>query len=271
MTARISIGITGTNGFIGGELVRVCRALGFSVRCLPSKGSRWTWEDPPSVLVHLGALGSTENSLADPMSYFEHNLRSTVDWLEFCREHRTPIIFASTVKVYPGVDGRLTPYGLTKRAAEDYVRLYGDIYGVPFVINRISSVYGPTQVPTSKLGWFTWMIHAARTGQPITVHGDGSQSRDVLYIDDLIALLLDQIRHHDIYSGMTLDVGGGLPGKVSINELLAELDYSGISYAELLPGELAHVLTDNTAVTDVRGWHPTVDWRTGLQLMREAW
>jgi CDP-paratose 2-epimerase len=220
----------------------------------------------PDVIVHLGASCSTAVSLRDPAEDFTANAIGTFNIAEAARRGGgIPVVFTSSVKVHPGADGKIAPLGLSKRIGEDYLKLYGDLYDLPYVINRPSTVYGPGQDGTSDSGWVTWFLRAAIEKQSITIHGDGTQSRDILHIDDMARLLADQVEHFDDYAGGTYDVGGGPGNEVSLNELLAALEYTNVRHAERLPGDLQRVVTDNAAVSAVRGWRPAVGWRDGVR------
>lgn len=269
--------VTGAAGFIGAHLVERLRDLGgFDVEVMDKAWGSSTADFAllertialfrPQSIVHLGANCSSQISLRDPFADFEDNAIGTFNVAEAARRAGgIPVVFNSTAKVHPGGDGRVPPYGLSKRVGEDYLRLYGSLYGLPYVINRPSSVYGPGQNASDDGGWFGWFALASLTGQQITLVGDGSQSRDVLYIDDHVDLLVDQITHFDLYEGATYDFGGGAANEVSLNELLAELDYHNTRTMPRLPGDIQRLVCDNALVTAVNGWEPTTHWSEGLK------
>jgi nucleoside-diphosphate-sugar epimerase len=268
--------VTGSAGFIGSHLIRHLAASGHEVRGFDRKLGldvsdleqlhTSATQFRPDIIVHLGANCSTAISLRHPAEDFTANALGTLNVAETAWQmDGIPVVFTSTVKVHPGVDGRIAPLGLSKRVGEDYLKLYSDLYGLPYVINRPSTVYGPGQDGTSDSGWVTWFLRAAIDKQPITIHGDGTQSRDILHIDDMTRLLADQVEHFDQYAGGIYAVGGGPDNEVSLLELLARIGHYDVRYAERLPGDLQRVVTDNTAVTAVRGWRPAVGWRDGVR------
>ena len=182
------------------------------------------------------------------------------------------MLFTSSVKVNPGVDGKIAPLGLSKKVGEDYLRLYGDLYGLPSVILRPSTVYGPGQDGSAEAGWVTWFLRAFCDRRQITIHGDGSQSRDILHIDDFTALLVDICEHFPDYSTaiQPYDVGGGPDNELGLLELLHRLELetgtrADVVHDERLPGDLQRIVTDNAAVTAVRGWAPTTRWTDGIR------
>lgn len=275
--------VTGAAGFIGSHLMRRLpvhghHASGVDKRWGSSTADWDTWwpevqQANPDVIVHLGANCSTAHSLRDPGSDFVDNAIGTFNVAEASRQAGgIPIVFTSTCKVVPGHDLNLAPLGLSKLAAEQYLRMYARLYAVPSVITRPSTVYGPGQQADADAGWFTWFVTAALTDQQIVVAGDGTQSRDVLYIDDMVSLLVDQVEHVGEYLAQSREhpynVGGGPTNEVSLKELLNVLGYDNHVSGPRPPGDLDCVVSDNRRITAVRGWTPTTPWLTGLSYTR---
>ncbi|MDX2550105.1 NAD-dependent epimerase/dehydratase family protein [Streptomyces stelliscabiei] len=271
----MNILVTGAAGFIGTHLVRQLGMRGHRVTGTDKRHGRPTTDLPafqrtvnaaePDVIVHLGASCSTAVSLRDPASDFHDNALGTFNVAEAARQAGgIPVIYTSTVKVHPGTDGLIAPLGLSKAVGEGYIELYGDLYSLPFIINRPSTVYGPGQDGSAEAGWVTWFLRAALERQQITIHGDGTQSRDILHVDDFTALLIDQAEHFADYQGRTYEVGGGPDNEVSLLGLLERIGYSDVRHAERLPGDLQRVVTDNSPVSTVRGWEPAIGWQQGV-------
>ena len=273
--------VTGAAGFIGSHLVEALKARGHAVTLMDKKFRlstsnlsllKWTINAArPDVIVHLGASCSTSVSLSSPARDFTDNAIGTFNVAEAaCQAGNIPVLYTSTVKVKPGADRLITPLGLSKAIGEDYLRLYRALYGLPFVINRPSTVYGSGQDGSPEAGWVTWFLRAYLGKQQITIHGDGTQSRDVLHVDDYTTLLVDQVEHFDAYQGELYDVGGGPGNEVSLNGLLALLGHDDVAHDERLPGDLQRVVMDNTAVSSVRGWEPRVPWKDGVLATLDA-
>jgi nucleoside-diphosphate-sugar epimerase len=279
----VNILVTGAAGFIGSHLVQALEARGHTVTRMDKRHGTTTTilgyliaiirETRPDVIVHLGASCSTSVSLEDPARDFTDNVIGTFNVAEAARlAGNVPVVFTSSVKVHPGADGLTAPLGLSKAVGEDYLRLYRELYGLPSVVLRPSTVYGPGQRGTSEAGWVTWFLRAFCDRQPITIHGDGSQSRDILYIDDFTSLLVDIVEHHADYSTATepYDVGGGPENELQLLQLVNALEIETgtrhrVTHDERLPGDLQRVVTDNAAITAVRGWKPTTHWFDGIR------
>ena len=271
----MNIIVTGAAGFIGSHLYTALSERGHTVTPIDKRHGQstsdrdflqWVVGDArPDVIAHLGASCSTSRSLTDPAYDFHHNAVGTFNIAEVARRFDgIPVVYTSTVKVHPGADGRIAPLGLSKRVGEDYLRLYRDLYGLPSVILRPSTVYGPGQDGSPEAGWVTWFLRAALEKRQITIHGDGTQSRDILHVDDMTALLVDIVENFDAYQGCTYEVGGGLDNEVTLRGLLAFLGHEDTVRAGRLPGDLQRVVTDNTPITAVRGWKPRTPWKDGV-------
>jgi nucleoside-diphosphate-sugar epimerase len=166
---------------------------------------------------HLAAQVAVTTSLTDPVADFQVNVGGAINLLEAVRRQgrRTPLIFASTNKVYGdladvpleivddchlprdpsirmnGVDERRpldfhTPYGCSKGAADQYVLDYARSFDLPTCVLRMSCIYGPRQMGTEDQGWVAHFLIRALAGQPITIYGDGRQVRDILYVADAV-------------------------------------------------------------------------------------
>ena len=278
----MNILVTGSAGFIGTHLVQQLGRRGHRVTGIDRKHGRPTTDREaflrtvdaaePDVIAHLGASCSTSRSLTDPAYDFHHNAIGTFNVAEAARRAgNIPVIYTSTVKVNPGADGKIAPLGLSKRVGEDYLKLYGDLYGLPSVTLRPSTVYGPGQDGSPEAGWVTWFLRALYNRRQITIHGDGTQSRDILYIDDFTRLLVDTCENFTTYQRPEpYDVGGGPDNELSLLDLLNlwETDTGtrpDVIHDARLPGDLQRVVTDNTAINNVRGWAPTTGWLDGIR------
>lgn len=266
--------VTGALGFMGSHLIDRLKELGYYTFGLDKKNysstSEWNYLSKlinwkPDYIVHLGANCSSQISLREPRMDFYDNALGTVNICELSRLcGNVPIIFNSTMKVYPGEDGIIPPYGQSKLIGETYLKLYNQLYGVPYVINRPSSVYGPRQDGSDDGGWVTWFIKAKLTNQKINLYGDGTQSRDILYIDDMIDVLIDEIKRFEVYKNNDFDFGGGIANELSLNQLLDYIDYHNTDIKPKLKGDVQRFICDNKKIHELIGWKPKVTWQEGV-------
>lgn len=272
----MNIVVTGYRGFIGTKLADKLLRLGHEVAGLDKKEGHSTailknafapingGMPDPDIIVHLGASCSTARSLDDPLSDFTDNAVGTINVCEFARRTQTPVLYTSTCKVYPNPQGLRTPYGVSKLIGEMYLNEYNAAYGVEYIINRPGTIYGPDQQGSPESGWVSWFINASQHNSPITVYGDGNQTRDLLYVDDYVDLLIDQIDHFDLYKNRTYDVGGGIENEVSLLQLLGFLKYRNFEFAPERLGDVKRFVSDNKAITAVNGWRPRITWQEGM-------
>lgn len=194
-------------------------------------------------IINLAANSAVPVSMVNPVFDFEINARGHLNVLEFARKRGTPVILASSNKVYTdklnrikvrenktryipidksvlngfdesadmnGYDGFThSPYGVSKVAAEKYSREYNKLFQLPIVINRMSCIYGEYQKGVEDQGWVDWFLRAKRHNLPLTIFGDGKQIRDVLFGKDLADLYLMQAENMGKVDGKTFNVGGG--------------------------------------------------------------
>lgn len=274
MDKKIKVLITGHQGFMGQHLYKKLIEMDCFVFGMDKKSegttSNWSRLEPliswkPDFIVHLGANCSSQISLREPRTDFVDNALGTVNVCELSRLcGNVPIIFNSTMKVYPGEDGVIPPYGQSKLIGETYLKLYNQLYGVPYVINRPSSVYGPLQDGSDDGGWVTWFIKAKLTNQKINLYGDGTQSRDILYIDDMIDVLIDEIKRFEVYKNNDFDFGGGIENELSLNQLLDYIDYHNTDIKPKLKGDVQRFICDNKKIHELTGWKPKVTWQEGV-------
>ncbi len=149
-------------------------------------------------VAHQGALRSVERSVDDPLSSDAVNVQGTLHVLQAAREAGTKrVVYASSSSVYgdnpalPKVEEQtpapVSPYAVSKLAAEHYCRVYAKLYGLETVSLRYFNVFGPKQSPESKYAAvIPLFMRAARRGEPLEIHGDGEQSRDFTYIDNVV-------------------------------------------------------------------------------------
>jgi len=296
--------VTGGAGFIGSNLVDALVARGYSVRVLDnlSTGKRSNLPTGANVeliegdvadaqlvrravqgcgaVVHLAAVASVQASVDDPVGTHQSNFVGTLNLCEAMREAGVRrVVFASSAAVY-GNNGEgqaidedvpkapLTPYAVDKLASEHYLDFYRRQHGLDPVVFRFFNIYGPRQDPSSPYsGVISIFTERAQQGLPIAVFGDGEQTRDFLYVGDLVEILLQALESAVAEAGA---VNVGLNRATSLNELLAAIrDVLGalppVSYGQARGGDIRHSRADNTRLLQrFRLPEPATDMRTGL-------
>lgn len=229
------------------------------------------WLDEVEVIFHLAAVPGLPRSWTDFDLYESCNVAATQRLLEASRRIGTlkRLVYASTSSVY----GRyasgdeslptrpISPYGATKLAAEHLARAYSDEFGLPLVVLRYFSVYGPRQRPD--MGYYKF-VHALLNGEPISVFGDGDQVRGNTYVSDCVEATMLAAQG---VAGETFNVGGG--ETASVWDIIHKL--------EKLTGQRAHTVMQPARAGDQRytsadtaklfrhlGWKPTVGLDEGL-------
>ncbi|MGN6228309.1 MAG: NAD-dependent epimerase/dehydratase family protein [Dyella sp.] len=257
--------------------------------------------DGASRIFHLAGQVAVTTSLDDPLHDFEVNLGGTVNLLDAARRQRhvPPVIFASTNKVYGGLEDvplRIrgnryepqdpqylahgvgeqrpldfhSPYGCSKGGADQYVLDHARCMGVPAVVFRMSCIYGPHQFGTEDQGWVAHFLIRAMRGEPITLYGDGMQVRDILYVEDAVDAYLTAARQIDRLSGEVFNLGGGPSNMISLLQLLkwiAELQGGRapqVGFAPWRPGDQRYYVSDTRRFASQAGWRAQVDARDGV-------
>lgn len=214
----------------------------------------------PDVIFHLAAQSNVQASVGDPVFDADVNIIGSLRVLEGARRTGALVVYAAS----GGTRGcRASPYGISKDTTCDYLRVYHTLYGVEFTALALGNVYGPGV----RSGVVANFVRQLRAGQPVTVFGDGEQTRDYVYVDDVIDALVRAGYSHPTNS--VLNIGTGVT--TSVNELLALL--GGLVQPTVVieptrPGEVRHAgaLAWRDAALHL-GWRPEVSLEEGLQLV----
>ena len=227
-------------------------------------------------ILHLAALISGYDSLETPEDYVDVNLGGLLRVIEFASERRVPrIVFASSSTVY-GNQGAsalnettppdpLTVYALTKLAGEHLLKLYGAMRGFSHCSLRLFNVYGPRQAPDHPYANVTCKFsHATANGLPVTLFGDGEQSRDFVYVDDVVRAFLAVL---DGSREAIYNVGTGQGAR--IKDLIAALGAISGRPLEVerhppWPNDIRSIRADTARFTGEFGFHPEVALSDGL-------
>jgi CDP-paratose 2-epimerase len=152
-----------------------------------------------------------------------------------------------------------SPYGCSKGAADQYVRDYARIYGLPTVVFRMSCIAGQRQFGNEDQGWVAHFLYSLLAGRTVTVYGDGYQVRDVLHVQDLIDAMLAARAASDRTRGQIYNLGGGTARSVSVIELLRKMELKTgtalrLDYSSVRPGDQPLYVTDTAKIEQDTGW-----------------
>jgi CDP-paratose 2-epimerase len=157
-----------------------------------------------------------------------------------------------------------TPYGCSKGAADQYVLDYAKSFGLDTVVFRMSCIYGPHQNGTEDQGWVAHFAIQSLQGEPITVYGDGSQVRDLLYVEDLVDAMLLAHEHRGAVAGHAFNMGGGPRNAVSVCEVLERMNARDVAHEEVRVGDQRYYVADTERFRAATGWTPLVDVEDGI-------
>ena len=300
--------VTGGAGFIGSHLVRGLLEQGDTVRVLDnfSTGNRTNLEGVDvevvegelrsyervhnamrgiEVVFHLGAMGSVPRSVQDPLTSSAVNVEGTLNVLLAARdEGARRVVFSSSTSVYgstrelPTTEATppdpISPYGVAKLAAERYCVSFSRVYeSLESVVLRYFNVYGPRQSPFSQYAAVVPLfVTAIAAGEPVTIFGDGEQSRDFTYVGNVVDATLRAADAPDA-SGRMFNIASAAPATVNrVAELIGEILAKPVERRHLPPrtGDIRDSWADITAAREVLGWEPKVSLEDGLRLTAES-
>jgi UDP-glucose 4-epimerase len=233
-------------------------------------------EFSPDAVFHLAAQADVRVSVDDPGRDADVNVRGTAEVLEAARVAGARLVFSSTGgAIYGEVDtipspestpsAAMAPYGVSKLCGEHYVELYNRLYGTSHIVLRYGNVYGPRQDPHGEAGVVAIFFGKLAAGAAPIVFGDGGQTRDYVYVGDVVAANLTALGYHGTQATFNI----GTATETSVLDLLAECQRAaGTDVApEHRParlGELARSALDCSLAERELGWRPATPLHQGL-------
>jgi UDP-glucose 4-epimerase len=238
----------------------------------------------PDVLVHLAAQMDVRKSVADPAFDAQVNVLGSINLLEAVRQHTpsTRVVFSSTGgAVYgdftqpPNVEtfakNPESPYAISKLAVENYLAYYGRVHGLEYAVMRFANVYGPRQDPHGEAGVVAIFCGRILDGQPMTVFGDGLQTRDYVFVGDVVDATFrgatEALPKPRLLDTRAYNVGTGVPTDVLrlANVLMnAAAVKTPVHHAAERPGEQRTSYLDVSKADQELGWRPAVTLEDGL-------
>jgi len=301
--------VTGGSGFIGSHLVKRLVAEGAAVRIVDNLSTgqlsrlgdlrqciefiegdladeRVSDEVVEGVdyVFHQAAVPSVQRSVGDPIATNRANVTATLNLLESCRRAEVRrVVYAASSSAYGDTEvlpksetmppNPLSPYALQKLVGEHYCKLYYDLCGLETVSLRYFNVFGPNQDPDSQYSAvIPKFISALLAKEPITVYGDGEQSRDFTYVDNIIEANLLAMRANEA-PGKVFNIGCG--EHINLNRLIRELEgilglKAIVNYADPKRGDVRHSLADIRLARRILGYRPSIMFEAGLRKTVES-
>jgi UDP-glucose 4-epimerase len=233
----------------------------------------------PDVVFHLAAQSDVGGSIDDPQHDARNNVLGTINLLEASRRARVPrIVYAASggsrygaTTTLPATEDTavdpLSPYAVANVAGELYMRAYAGMYGLASICLAMANVYGPRQDPHRKAGVVTVFGSAMISGRPTTIYGDGSATRDYVYVDDVVTAFLLAADTPVTTTG-TFNIGTGVQTTATeLHQLIASA--VGASrppdHAQARTGEIHASALDPTRAGRVLGWKPETDLTEGIK------
>jgi UDP-glucose 4-epimerase len=243
-----------------------------------SDGVRTLFEQArPEVVFHLAAQASVPKSVADPVNDAEVNVVGLLRLLDACLAcGARKVVFASSggtiygnqrnMPISERARGRpASPYGITKRVGEDYLRFYHHEFGLDFTSLALANVYGPRQDRYGEASVVAVFASKLVRGVAPTIDGTGEQTRDFVYVDDVADAF---VRAVDRGSGETINVGTGVETKINdlFNVMAAEVRFGeGPQHGPPRRGDLMRNALDVSKAADVLGWRPWTTLSEGVR------
>ncbi|MDG2000807.1 MAG: SDR family oxidoreductase [Alphaproteobacteria bacterium] len=293
--------VTGGAGFIGSHLVDTLLGEGVSVtvldnfstgrpenldhikdqikliECDISKAGIWEKEfDGANWVIHLAALADIVPSINDPEAYFHANVVGTLNVLQASKKYKIKrFIYSASSSCY-GIPAAYPtpedtpiepqyPYALTKRLGEELVMHWAKLYNLPALSLRFFNVYGPRSRTSGTYGAVFGVFLAQKLAQePMTIVGDGNQTRDFTYVTDIASALMAALlssKSAEIYN-----VGSG--ATISVNRI-SELIGGDIVYIPKRPGEPDCTFADISKINEELNWEPTISIERGVEMILE--
>ncbi|WP_336338312.1 NAD-dependent epimerase/dehydratase family protein [Haloarcula brevis] len=232
--------------------------------------------DGADIVFHEAALVSVARSVEDPTASHSINTEGTLAVLEAARRQDARVVFASSAAIYGAPASTpvaetapkrpASPYGLEKLSGDHYCRLYADLYDLPTVALRYFNVYGPRQSGGDYAGAITAFTEQARAGGPVTVHGDGDQTRDFVNVADVVQANL--LAATTDATGEAFNVGTGSQTTIRrVAEVIRDEVAPDAELTHVAPrdGDIRHSVADIDKIVDRLGYEPTVTLADGLR------
>lgn len=245
------------------------------------------FQKPVDGIAHLAATPSVTESWLRPLKTHHNNLSATIAMLLLCQALKIPrFVLASSAAVYGNTNeipiaetqktAPISPYGLQKLASEQYANLLAQKLQISVVFLRLFNVFGPRQVPTSPYsGVISIFTYAMQQGLPITIYGNGQQTRDFVYVRD-VAIAFAKALTVSLLPGSALTCNVGTGQETSLLELVTILQphfnqwNAEVRFASPRTGDIKHSRADISRISSRLNFSPQWSVRSGLRFFVES-
>jgi UDP-glucose 4-epimerase len=294
--------ITGAAGFLGSTLANQLAREGQQVRGLDDlstgdpqalspdvhftrgdvndRPKLWTLLQEVDCVYHLAARVSVPESILYPREYNAVNVGGTVSLMEAMRDVGVKrVVFSSSGAIYgnqaiqPLTEKHTphpsSPYAVSKLAAEYYIRSIGELWGIETVSLRIFNAYGPGQhLPASNPPVIPYFLRQAVHNGTLVVNGDGNQTRDYVYVDDVVSAMLAASTAPNV-NGLVINIGSGVESSIcTLVDTIMKVTGSqtNIIYSAMTPGGVSRLCADLTLASQKLNYKPSIRLEDGLRL-----
>lgn len=228
------------------------------------------------VVIHTAAQIDVQKSINDPIYDCKNNIIGTLNILEACKKYKVDkLIYSSSAAVYGQPEylpvdeehpiNAMSGYGISKHTPEHYIQMYADLYGLNTSILRYSNVYGPRQDPKGEGGVISIFVDKMLNNEEPVIYGDGDQTRDFIYVDDIVSANLAAInkKENDIYN-ISCNTKNSINDLARIINEILNTNFLPI-YKKARPGDIRHSILDNNKALNSLAWKPHYDLEQGLK------
>ena len=233
------------------------------------------------ICIHAAAAINVQESIDDPQRYYDVNVNGTFNILEEARKKDVKVVLIGTCMVYDltssiaiSEEHPLNPkslYAGSKLAAENLALSYFHAYGLPVVITRPFNTYGPYQKSNMEGGVVSIFIRSLLEGEPLNVFGDGTQTRDLLYVEDCAEFIVKASFNEKAVGEV---INGGYGQDIAIKDLALRIckDREGVKHVKHHhpQSEIQKLLCDYTKAKKLLGWQPKTSLEVGIEKTK-AW
>jgi len=296
----VKVLVTGGAGFIGSNVADGLIAEGYEVvivddlsngreENIPEKAKFYKTDvrdkaledvfeaEKPDMVIHNAAQLSVRVSVEEPLLDADINIIGGLNLIDICKKHNVKkIVFASSggtvygeQKVFPADEshplGPISPYGVAKLATEHYLYYYLKIYGLDYIALRYANIYGPRQDPHGEAGVVAIFSNMMLAGQTPLINGDGLQTRDYVYIGDVVKVNIAAIKSDFVGP---INIGTGIETDVmALFNILKAASGRDIEekHGPAKTGEQMRSVLDNSLVGKILGWKPEISIEEGLK------